>query len=136
MAAANGFISTVPNTLTHSFVEIKAEMTVQTAKPSLLDQFMNNHSILNALDEVEDEAFADDEEPLALPLPVATSNNGTAVKIDETVDDEVYGGFYQQRDQTIENTESFEEGIEVITLKDALSKYPWFGRSDCCLFHG
>ena len=92
--------------------------------------------MLNALDDLEDETFADDVEPLSLPLPVAMTNNGTTVKIDDTVDDEVYGGFYQQRDQTIESTESYEEGIEVITLKDALAKYPWFGKRFYCLFHG
>lgn len=31
-----------------------------------------------------------------------------------------------QRDQTIETVESFEDGIEVITLGHALAKYDWF----------
>lgn len=33
-----------------------------------------------------------------------------------------------QRDQTIETVESFEDGIEVITLGNALKKYDWFRR--------
>ena len=39
---------------------------------------------------------------------------------------EIYGGRYIQRDQTIETVESFEDGIEVISLGNALAKYDWF----------
>ena len=38
---------------------------------------------------------------------------------------DVYGGEYRQRDQTVEEYESFEDGIEVLCLAKALAKYPW-----------
>ena len=37
----------------------------------------------------------------------------------------MYGGEYRQRDQVVEEYESFEDGIEVLCLAKALEKYPW-----------
>ena len=37
----------------------------------------------------------------------------------------MYGGEYRQRDQVVEEHESFEDGIEVLCLAKALEKYPW-----------
>ena len=38
---------------------------------------------------------------------------------------DVYGGEYRQRDQVVEEYESFEDGIEVRCRAKALEKYPW-----------
>lgn len=40
-------------------------------------------------------------------------------------DAEVYGGSYRQRDQTVEEFASLEDGIEVLSLAAALAKYDW-----------
>ena len=140
----------------------------QSAKPSLLDQFMQPARVnLTSLDDIEDGAFIGGGESTSLPasnsnestlphtstansnevnlpntsanpnkntslsvpnpntLPVVNTDNNT-LRV-ETVD-EVYGGLYQQRDQDVESFESYEDGIEVISLKKALEKYPWFGK--------
>lgn len=93
----------------------------QNLQPTLLDTFMQGKSsLLDTLDDIQDDAFA--EEPSTSAV-IADENK---MVIDTT--DEVYGGFYQQRDQSVEDFESYEDGIEVISLKTALEKYPWFGK--------
>ena len=37
----------------------------------------------------------------------------------------MYGGSYRQRDQTVEEFASLEDGIEVLSLAAALAKYDW-----------
>ena len=37
----------------------------------------------------------------------------------------MYGGEYRQRDQVVEEYESFEDGIEVLCLAKAREKYMW-----------
>ena len=93
--------------------------------PSLLDQFMrpSKTALLDSIDDIQDQQFIDD-----YTLP-AVMNDQDRLLVD-TVDDEVYGGLYQQRDQEIESFESYEEGIEVISLKKALEKYPWIRRRE------
>ena len=39
----------------------------------------------------------------------------------------MYGGSYRQRDQTVEEFASLEDGIEVLSLAAALAKYAWMG---------
>ena len=91
--------------------------------PSLLDQFMapTKSSFFDSIDDIQDQQFIDD---YTLPA-VLDGDNRLLV---QSVDEEVYGGLYQQRDQEIEAFESYEEGIEVISLKKALEKYPWIRR--------
>ena len=38
---------------------------------------------------------------------------------------DVYGGAYRQRDQVVEEFESYDDGIEVLSLRKALQKYDW-----------
>lgn len=45
-------------------------------------------------------------------------------KVTLTTDDE-YGGFYTQMDQNVNQAQSYQEGIEVMNLGDAIKKYPW-----------
>lgn len=45
--------------------------------------------------------------------------------VQEAFHPEIFGGVYQQRDQSVETFESFEDGIEVLSLKKALKKYDW-----------
>ena len=97
----------------------------QTKQTSLLDQFMTSkqHSLLSTLDDIKDDAFMDEE-----TKPTLVTTNQT-VQID-TASDEVYGGFYQQRDQQVEQFQTYEDGIEVLSLKEALAKYPDFGNKN------
>ena len=37
----------------------------------------------------------------------------------------MFGGSYRQRDQEVESFESYEDGIEVLSLARALAKYDW-----------
>ena len=94
----------------------------QTKQTSLLDQFMTSkqHSLLSTLDDIKDDAFMDEE-----TKPTLVTTNQT-VQLD-TASDEVYGGFYQQRDQQVEQFQTYEDGIEILSLKEALEKYPDFG---------
>ena len=94
----------------------------QTKQTSLLDQFMTSKqpSLLSTLDDIKDDAFMDEE-----TKPTLVTSNQT-VQLD-TASDEVYGGFYQQRDQQVEQFQTYEDGIEVLSLKEALEKYPDFG---------
>lgn len=93
----------------------------QNLQPTLLDTFMKGKSsLLDTLDDIQDDAFAEE------PSTSAVIADADKMVVDTT--DEVYGGFYQQRDQSVENFESYEDGIEVISLKTAMEKYPWFGR--------
>ena len=77
-------------------------------------------SLLSTLDDIKDDAFIDEE-----AKPTLVTSNQT-VQLD-TTNDEVYGGFYQQRDQQVEQFQTYEDGIEVLSLKEALAKYPDFG---------
>ena len=97
----------------------------QTKQTSLLDQFMTSkqHSLLSTLDDIKDDAFMDEE-----TKPTLVTSNQT-VQLD-TASDEVYGGFYQQRDQQVEQFQTYEDGIEVLSLKEALAKYPDFGNKN------
>ena len=97
----------------------------QTKQTSLLDQFMTSKqpSLLSTLDDIKDDAFMDEE-----TKPTLVTTNQT-VQID-TASDEVYGGFYQQRDQQVEQFQTYEDGIEVLSLKEALEKYPDFGNKN------
>ena len=97
----------------------------QTKQTSLLDQFMTSKqpSLLSTLDDIKDDAFMDEE-----TKPTLVTTNQT-VQID-TASDEVYGGFYQQRDQQVEQFQTYEDGIEVLSLKEALAKYPDFGNKN------
>ena len=97
----------------------------QTKQTSLLDQFMTSkqHSLLSTLDDIKDDAFMDEE-----TKPTLVTTNQT-VQLD-TASDEVYGGFYQQRDQQVEQFQTYEDGIEVLSLKEALAKYPDFGNKN------
>ena len=94
----------------------------QTKQTFLLDQFMTSKqpSLLSTLDDIKDDAFMDEE-----TKPTLVTTNQT-VQLD-TASDEVYGGFYQQRDQQVEQFQTYEDGIEVLSLKEALEKYPDFG---------
>ena len=98
-------------------------------QPSLLDQFMSpaKSSFFDAIDAIQDQQFIDD---YTLPAVLDDSNR----LLVQSVDEEVYGGLYQQRDQDIETFESYEEGIEVISLKKALEKYPWIRMRSSCGF--
>lgn len=97
----------------------------QTKQTSLLDQFMTSKqpSLLSTLDDIKDDAFMDEE-----TKPTLVTSNQT-VQLD-TASDEVYGGFYQQRDQQVEQFQTYEDGIEVLSLKEALAKYPDFGNKN------
>ena len=97
----------------------------QTKQTSLLDQFMTSKqpSLLSTLDDIKDDAFIDEE-----AKPTLVTSNQT-VQLD-TTNDEVYGGFYQQRDQQVEQFQTYEDGIEVLSLKEALAKYPDFGNKN------
>ena len=97
----------------------------QTKQTFLLDQFMTSKqpSLLSTLDDIKDDAFMDEE-----TKPTLVTTNQT-VQLD-TASDEVYGGFYQQRDQQVEQFQTYEDGIEVLSLKEALAKYPDFGNKN------
>lgn len=97
----------------------------QTKQTFLLDQFMTSKqpSLLSTLDDIKDDAFMDEE-----TKPTLVTSNQT-VQLD-TASDEVYGGFYQQRDQQVEQFQTYEDGIEVLSLKEALAKYPDFGNKN------
>ena len=103
----------------------KVDCIEQTKQTSLLDQFMTSkqHSLLSTLDDIKDDAFMDEE-----TKPTLVTTNQT-VQLD-TASDEVYGGFYQQRDQQVEQFQTYEDGIEVLSLKEALAKYPDFGNKN------
>ena len=98
------------------------EQSQQNKQASLLDQFMTSKqpSLLSTLDDIKDDAFMDEE-----AKPTLVTSNQT-VQLD-TTNDEVYGGFYQQRDQQVEQFQTYEDGSEVLSLKEALEKYPDFG---------
>ena len=97
----------------------------QTKQTSLLDQFMTSKqpSLLSTLDDIKDDAFMDEE-----TKPTLVTTNQT-VQLD-TASDEVYRGIYQQRDQQVEQFQTYEDGIEVLSLKEALAKYPDFGNKN------
>ena len=80
-------------------------------------------SLLSTLDDIKDDAFMDEE-----TKPTLVTTNQT-VQLD-TASDEIYGGFYQQRDQQVEQFQTYEDGIEVLSLKEALAKYPDFGNKN------
>ena len=92
---------------------------------SLIEQSQQNKqpSLLSTLDDIKDDAFIDEE-----AKPTLVTSNQT-VQLD-TTNDEVYGGFYQQRDQQVEQFQTYEDGIEVLSLKEALAKYPDFGNKN------
>ena len=102
--------------------DLKVYCIEQTKQTFLLDQVMTSKqpSLLSTLDDIKDDAFMDEE-----TKPTLVTTNQT-VQID-TASDEVYGGFYQQRDQQVEQFQTYEDGIEVLSLKEALEKYPDFG---------
>lgn len=58
----------------------------------------------------------------------ASASSRVVLGADDADDDEAFGGFYSQTDQDVGATLSHEEGIEVLSLGDALAKYPWIRR--------
>ena len=114
---------------------------------SLLDSFLNSSSIekreiegredegkrvsiLEKVNQVDDDAFLEEANPsqpahLDSDVVKIEVTDGRVVEMKQSED--VYGGSYIQRDQNVETFESFEDGIEVLSLAHAIEKYDWFG---------
>ena len=114
---------------------------------SLLDSFLNSSSIekreiegkevggkrvsiLEKVNQVDDDAFLEEtnlSQPAQLDSDVVKIEVTDGKIVEMRWSEDVYGGSYVQRDQSVETFESFEDGIEVLSLAHAIEKYDWFG---------